>query len=81
MHASCTKGHLLTVRAVAALLGVFTATVTGSALAERSPDVRVSNAIRVEPAEVQAFIARSERALASLPAVRENEPRHTCVPA
>jgi len=53
--------QLLTVREVAARLAVSTATVY--ALCERGQlrHVRVSNAIRIKPAEVEAFIADPSR--------------------
>jgi excisionase family DNA binding protein len=49
--------HLLTVRAAAERLAVSTATVY--ALCERGelPHVRVSNAIRIAPADLAAFLA------------------------
>ena len=52
------RDHLLRVREVAARLGVCPATVY--ALVERGElaHVRVSNAIRVEPAELEAFVER-----------------------
>src|SRR5262249_14825026 len=52
------KGNLLTVRAVAARLGVSTATVYGLCARGELRHVRVSNAIRIEPAELEAFVAR-----------------------
>ncbi len=53
--------HLLSAREVAARLGVSTATVYK--LCERSelPHVRVSNAIRIAPADLMDFIARGRR--------------------
>jgi excisionase family DNA binding protein len=52
------KGDLLTVRAVAARLGVSTATLYGLCARGELRHVRISNAIRIEPAEVEAFIVR-----------------------
>jgi excisionase family DNA binding protein len=50
-------GRLLTVREVAERLSVSTATIY--ALCERGelPHVRISNAIRIEPAGLEAFIS------------------------
>jgi excisionase family DNA binding protein len=50
--------RLLTVREVAERLGVCTSTVYG--LCERGdlPHVRVSNAIRIRPTDLDAFLAR-----------------------
>jgi len=55
------RGHLLAVREVAARLGVCTATVY--ALVERGelPHVRVSNAVRVVPADLEAFVAAGRK--------------------
>ncbi len=55
------KGHLLTVRAVAAHLGVCKATVY--ALCERGelPHIRISNAIRIAPADLAAFLRGGAR--------------------
>jgi len=50
--------RLLTVREVAARLAVSTATVYSLCERGQLRHVRVSNAIRVEPAELDAFIAR-----------------------
>ena len=52
------KGNLLVVRAVAARLGVSTATVYGLCARGELPYVRVSNVIRIEPRELEAFIAK-----------------------
>jgi excisionase family DNA binding protein len=52
------KGHLLTVRAVADRLGVSTATVYKLVAQGDLPHIRVSNAIRVAPADLDAFLAR-----------------------
>jgi excisionase family DNA binding protein len=49
---------LLTVRVVAGRLGVSTATVYKLVAQGDLPHVRVSNAVRVAPADVDAFIAR-----------------------
>lgn len=49
------RGHLLNVRAVAARLSVSTATVYKLCASGALVHVRVSNAIRVEPAELEAF--------------------------
>jgi integrase len=53
--------RLLTVREVAERLGVCTATIYG--LCERGdlPHVRVSNAIRIRPADLEAFLTRERR--------------------
>ena len=56
------KGHLLTVRAVAGRLGVSTATVYKLAAQGCLPHIRVSNAIRVAPGDLDEFIAASRRA-------------------
>jgi excisionase family DNA binding protein len=53
------KGHLPTVRVVAGRLGVSTATVYKLVAQGDLPHVRVSNAIRVAPADLDTFIARS----------------------
>ena len=55
------KDHLLTARAVAARLGVSTATVYKLCTRGELAHVRVSNAIRIEPAELEAFIALRRR--------------------
>jgi len=52
------RGHLLTVRAVAGRLGVSTATVYKLVAGGDLPHIRVSNAIRVTPDDLAAFIAR-----------------------
>ena len=53
------KGHLLTVRAVAARLGVSTATVYKLVAGGDLPHVRVSNAIRIAPADLEAILRRT----------------------
>ena len=50
--------HLLSVREVAARLGVSTATVYKLCERGELPHVRVSNAIRIAPADLVDFIAR-----------------------
>jgi excisionase family DNA binding protein len=52
------RGHLLTVRVVAGRLGVSTATVYKLVARGDIPHIRVSNAIRVAPADLDAFVAR-----------------------
>ena len=52
------KGSLLTVRAVAGRLGLSTATIYKLVVRGDLPHVRVSNAIRVTPADLDAFLAR-----------------------
>jgi excisionase family DNA binding protein len=52
------KGRLLTVRDVARLLGVSTATVYRLCEEGRLAHVRVGNAIRVRPADLEAFMGR-----------------------
>jgi excisionase family DNA binding protein len=54
-------GHLLSVREIAARLGVSTATVYKLCDCGELPYVRVSNAIRVAPADLAEFIARNRR--------------------
>jgi excisionase family DNA binding protein len=61
------RGHLLTVGAVAARLGVSTATVYALCKAGELMHVRVSNAIRIEPAEVEGFKARQGKRGTRLP--------------
>ena len=56
------KGHLLTVRAVAARLGVSTATVYKLVAWGDLPHLRVSNAIRVIPDDLQSFLAKQRQA-------------------
>jgi excisionase family DNA binding protein len=51
-------GVLLTVRVVAGRLGVSTATIYKLVAEGDLPHVRVSNAIRVAPADLDAFVAR-----------------------
>jgi len=53
--------HLLSVREVAARLGVSTATVYKLCEQGELPYVRVSNAIRITPADLVDFIARGRR--------------------
>lgn len=55
-------GALLTVRDVAAQLGVCTATVYQLVGEAQLPHVRVLNAIRVAPADLAAFIEGRRRA-------------------
>jgi excisionase family DNA binding protein len=52
--------RLLTVREVAERLSVCTATVYRLCERGELPHVRVSNAIRVRPADVDAFLARGQ---------------------
>jgi len=47
---------LLTVREVATLLRVSTATIYALAARQKLPHVRVSNAVRFRPEDVEAFI-------------------------
>ena len=56
------KGHLLTVRAVASRLGVSTATVYKLVAHGDLPHVRVSNAIRVIPDDLDSFLAKQRQA-------------------
>jgi excisionase family DNA binding protein len=56
-----TTERLLTVRAVAERLGVSTATVYGLCERGELPHVRVSNAIRIRPADLKAYLARGRR--------------------
>ena len=51
------QGSLLSVRAVAARLGVSTATVYKVVAEGTLLHVRVSNTIRISPADVDAFVA------------------------
>jgi excisionase family DNA binding protein len=53
--------RLLTVREVAERLTVCAATVYGLCQRGELPHVRVSNAIRFRPADVEAFLARGLR--------------------
>jgi excisionase family DNA binding protein len=53
--------HLLSVREIEARLGVSTATVYTLCESGELPHVRVSNAIRIAPADLVDFIARSWR--------------------
>jgi excisionase family DNA binding protein len=50
-------GHLLTVRAVAARLGVSRATVYALCGSGALPHFRVSNAVRVAPVDLAAYVA------------------------
>jgi excisionase family DNA binding protein len=50
------RGHLLTVRAVAARLGVSTATVYKLVGQGDLPHARVSNAIRISPVDLAAYV-------------------------
>lgn len=52
------KGHLLTVRVVAGRLGVSTATVYKLVAQGDLPHLRVSNAIRVAPTDLDSYIAQ-----------------------
>jgi excisionase family DNA binding protein len=52
------KGHLLSVRVTAGRLGVSTATVYKLVVEGRLPHVRVSNTIRIAPADLDAYVAR-----------------------
>jgi len=52
------RGHLLAVREVAARLGVCTATVYKLVERGELAHVRVSNAIRIAPADLAAYLAR-----------------------
>jgi excisionase family DNA binding protein len=51
--------RLLTVREAAERLAVSTATVYGLCDRGELPHVRISNAIRIAPADLAAFLARS----------------------
>ncbi len=53
--------HLLSVREVAARLGVSTATIYALCDRGQVPHVRVSNAIRIAPADLVDFIVRGRR--------------------
>jgi excisionase family DNA binding protein len=53
------RDDLLTVRGVAARLGVSTATVYGLCKRGELAHVRVSNAVRVEAAELERFMGRA----------------------
>jgi excisionase family DNA binding protein len=57
--------RLLTVREVAERLGVCTATVYGLCTRGELPHVRVSNAIRIRPRDLDAVLARGLRSGAS----------------
>ena len=57
-----TKGHLLTVRAVAARLGLSTATVYKLVGQGDLPHARVSNAIRIAPDDIAAYLVRCRSA-------------------
>src|SRR5262249_2519070 len=54
-------GHLLSVREIAARLGVSTATVYSLCDRGELPHVRISNSIPIAPADLVDFIARSRR--------------------
>ena len=56
------KGHLLSVRAVAARLGVSTATVYKLVGQGDLPHARVSNAIRIAPDDIAAYLVRCRSA-------------------
>jgi len=56
------RGHLLTVRAVAARLGVSTATVYKLVAQGDLPHARVSNAIRISPDDIAAYLVRCRSA-------------------
>jgi excisionase family DNA binding protein len=56
------RGNLLTVRDVAGRLGVSTATVYKLAARGDLPNVRVSNAIRIHPEDLAAYMKRARRA-------------------
>jgi excisionase family DNA binding protein len=51
------RDHLLSVKQVAARLGVSTPIVYRLANCGELPHVRISNAIRVAPADLEAFVA------------------------
>jgi len=53
------KGHLLSVRAVAGRLGVSTATVYKLVVEGKMPHVRISNAIRIVPTDLDAYLGLS----------------------
>ena len=52
---------MLTVREVAVQLGVCPATVYGLCARGELPHVRVSNAIRIRPTDLEALLARGRR--------------------
>ncbi len=56
------KGNLLTVRAVAARLGVSAATVYKLVGQGDLPHARVSNAIRISPVDLAAYMKQARRA-------------------
>jgi excisionase family DNA binding protein len=56
------RGDLLTVRAVAGRLGVSTATVYKLAARGDLPHIRGSNAIRIAPDDLAAYLARCRSA-------------------
>jgi excisionase family DNA binding protein len=51
------RAYLLTVRAVAARLGVYMATIYRLTAQGALPHIRVSNAIRFAPEDVEAYLA------------------------
>ena len=53
--------RLLNVREVAERLGVCTATVYGLCTRGELPHLRVSNAIRIQPTDLDAFLVRGQR--------------------
>ena len=53
--------RLLNVREVAERLGVCTATIYGLCERGELPHLRVSNAIRIRPTDLEAFLARGRR--------------------
>ena len=61
IHAIAASPELLSVKRVAALLSVSTATVYALANRGELPHVRVLNAIRIAPADLEAFINRNRR--------------------
>ena len=56
------KGHLLSVRAVAGRLSLSTATVYKLLAQGKLPHVRVSNAVRIHPEDLAAYMKRARRA-------------------
>jgi len=53
-------GRLLTVREVANRLSVHPSTVYGLCESGRLPHIRVSNAIRIHPRSLEAFLSKAE---------------------